>query len=124
MYYTLGVHLDDPFKSFENGSDAMISSSPPYTHPATYSPFKYLLVPEHRSTQSLNSLFYCTPQAFLLQTWNILLGHYRPEEPPSMVAIVTVLSGETAQPGDQTTDSGIVMPQCYQSSYGVNSMAE
>ena len=44
-------------------------SSPPYTHPATYSPFKYMLVPEHRSTQSLNSSFYCRFQAFLLQPW-------------------------------------------------------
>ena len=98
--------------------------SPPDTHPATYSPLKYLLVPEQPSTHSWVN-FSCLPFTATLSP--VFYTEVRP--------ICTALplrrtsigrqcnSVETAQPGDRTTDPGIVMPERYQSSWRVDLLA-
>ena len=73
-------------------------SSQSYTHPATYSPLKYLLVHVQHSTHSwveffiflhTSCMFYCNPVLVTNLEYRIL-GHDRRGE-PTLGAIVTVL---------------------------------
>ena len=93
-------------------------SSHSLTHPATYSPLKYLLVPEKHSTPGLNSSFSCIPHAFFIATalaTNLEYPTWELQERRTDIGR-HCNSVETAQPGDRTTDHGIVMPERYQSS--------
>ena len=99
-------------------------SSPPYTHPATYSPLKYLLVPEQPSTH-LWVKFSCLPFTATLSpvfcTEVMPIGTALPVR--RTVIGRQCNSFETAQPWDRTSNPDIVMPQRYASSQRVDSLA-
>ena len=95
-----------------------------HTHPATYSPLKYLLVPEQPSTHSWVNFSYLPFTATLSP---VFCTEFRPIG-TALPARRTVIgrqcnSVETAQPRDRTTNPGIVMPECYASSQRVDSLA-
>ena len=92
-------------------------------HPATYSPLKYLLVPEQPSTHSWVN-FSCLPFTATLSP--VFCTEVRPigTALPTRRTVIgrQCSSVETAQPGDRTTNACIVMPECYASSQRVDSL--
>ena len=85
-------------------------------HTATYSPLKYLLVPEQPSTHSWVN-FSCLPFTATLSP--VFCTEVRPIGTASPVRRTVIgrqcNSVKTAQPGDRATSPGIVLPERYAS---------
>ena len=110
-------------------------SSLPYIHPATYSPFKYLLFSSPsriQPTHGLNSSFSCMGLPLISKhtcfrpTATVLAANL--EYPTRALKTRRTDIGrhcssvEITQPGERTTETDIVMPVRYQSRQRVNSM--